>query len=209
MRPVPSSLLAVLLVVGCGRDPILDRAEQLEGARPGAEGAPAGGGGGPAAVGRPGEPPPGAPTDPPPGEARPPAEGSAVAPPPGTPSEPRPGGDSGPKIAVTGRVVLADYHLGTVQIDAFDGDQKALDGPRPGVLGVARIDKPGEFRIEVPVGTEQVWLGAHVDEDLDGRPNPQEPSAWYAGNPVKLGEDGVTDIVLQLERQPPPPQHGL
>ena len=189
--------LAILLVLGCGRDPILEAADDLQGGPH-----PAAGGG---------SPPRGDPVQPAPGDPESPPPGRASAPPPGVPEQPPPGGRAvvaGPKVTLSGQVVLADYDMGTVRIDIFDGDQKNLNGPRPMVVAVLELERPGSFEVQVPASTPKVWLGAYVDENLDGRPGPQDPSGWYTGNPVDT-EGGAEGIVIQLQRQPPPPQKGL
>lgn len=203
-----------LLLLACGRDPILDRADEL-GPQAGA-GQPGGGNGGGNGGGDGGGPAPGRAVDPSPAVPRPPEPGSAVQPPPGTPTEPAPGSPGGqadgPQVVLKGEIALPDYELGQVRIDIFDGDQRELEGPRPSVVGVATMERPGAFEVSVPASAARVWLGAYVDEDLDGRPSPQDPAGWYAGNPVETagGADGAVDgIVIVLERQPPPPQHGL
>lgn len=207
--------VSVLLVVlaACGRDPILEAAEDLE-SRSGGQGAPGGGGG--AGQGSPGQgsPAPGDPVAPPPAIPDAPPAGSPAEPPPGTPREPprgepgQAGADDGPKVTVSGEIRLEDYDLGSVRIDVFDGDQRNLEGPRPSVVAVASLDRPGAFEIQVPASASQVWLGAYVDEDLNGRPGPLDPAGWYSGNPVDT-EGGADDIVIQLVRQPPPKQNGL
>lgn len=208
---VHAAPLLLLGVLGCGRDPILDRAEGLKGGPiPGAEGRPDGpspGRPGEPPPGRPGEPPPGSPAEPMPGVPTEPPPGGGVQPPPGTPIAPRPGG-GGPTVKVSGEIVLRDYELGAVRIDIFDGDQRKLDGPRPSVVGVVQLERPGPFEVEVPASAERIWLGAFIDEDLDGRPSPQDPAGWYPGNPVSTA-GGARGIVIELVRQPPPPQHGL
>lgn len=210
MRAAFLPLLTVL--VACGRDPILKKAEDLHagsaggGGRPGAEGA-----------GVPEGPRPGKAVEPSPGNPEPPAPGQPASPPPGaaapgapgTPNAPAaPGTIDGPVVLVRGEVRLDDYELGSVRIDVFDGDQKKLDGPRPSVVGVLTLERPGPFEVKVPASVTQVWLGAYIDENLDGRPGPQDPSGWYTGNPVDT-EGGAEGIVIELIRQPPPPQHGL
>ncbi len=193
--------------VGCGRDPILERADELGEQAHAGGGVP--GGGGPGA-GSPPAPPPGDPAEPPPGKGEDPPAGRAADPPPGTPDEPAPGapGADGPSVTVSGEVRLADYELGKVRIDIFDGDQKDLEGPRPSVVAVAEIERPGPFSVQVPVSAPQVWIGAYVDEDLNGRPGPLDPAGWYAGNPVET-EGGADGVIIELQRQEPPPQRGL
>ncbi|MCK6501968.1 hypothetical protein L6R53_00950 [Myxococcota bacterium] len=111
-------------------------------------------------------------------------------------------------MTLRGEVRLPDYDLGSVRLDIFDGDQKNLEGARPSVVAVVNLERPGPFEVQVPASAARVWLGAYVDEDLDGRPGPQDPSGWYVGNPV-LTDGGADGIVIELVRQPPPPQHGL
>lgn len=201
MRAAPISVAALLLIGGaCGRDPILERADELEDEERGNE------------AGRPGTPAtpgPGQASEPPPGEGVAPPPGTATAPPPGTPSGPAgPGGDDQPRVVITGEVRLPDYEVGKVRLDVFDGDQKNLDGPRPSVVAVVELERPGAFSIEVPASAAQIWIGAFIDEDQNGRPGPQDPSGWYLGNPVAT-EGGASGIIIDLVRQPPPPQKGL
>jgi hypothetical protein len=94
-----------------------------------------------------------------------------------------------------------------VSVNVFDGDQQAAAGAagaRPSVVGMVRLEGAGPFSVGVPAGTAQVWIEAFADEDGDGRPGPSEPAVWYPGNPVRVAE-GVSGIVLTLERRPPPP----
>jgi hypothetical protein len=216
--PTRSLLLLALQVAACsgGRDPILDRADEL--------GAASGGGlapgvGVPGTDGSPppqpqaGDPPPQLPDEPPP--VRP------DEPPPGVPDQPAPadgadaqGGDpgsgppAGPQVSISGTVTVPSWAGGPIRIDVFDGDQQAAagqDGPRPGIVAVGRLDKPGPFTLQVSASVDQVWVGGFVDEDRDGRPGHNDPSGWYAGNPVKTGAD-VGDITLSLSAPLPPPE---
>ncbi len=203
-RLPPADLLPVALAIaiggaGCGRDPILDRADALD-----AGGPP----GDPAAGQAPVQAPAPAPAPPPGpgvlGVAPEPTPGVPDAPPPGQPPGAAPGG---PQAPLTGEVRLPAGAKGRVHVDVFDGDQQAAagaSGARPSVVGMVRLDGPGPFSVEVPAGTAQAWIGAFADEDGDGRPGPTEPTVWYSGNPLQVG-DGVSGIVLTLERRPPPP----
>ena len=195
------------LLVACGRDPILDRAQEIQAARPGDAGG-----------GRPPSPPPGGAVAPGTGLASEPTPGAPADPPPGAPADPPPGQPGpaaagsphalGPMSTITGTISLSDYELGQVHVDVFDGDQQKLEGKRPSVVATLRLDQPGPFTVQVPVSDTQVWIGAFVDEDLDGRPGPQDPSGWYRGNPVDT-TGGAAEVDIVLERQPPPPQAGL
>ncbi len=203
--------LALLLLGACGRDPILKRAEDLQAGADGGGGVPGAAGAGHQGPGKPVEPAPGRPDQPPPGSATQPPPGSGEPGAPGAPTPPTPaapGTVDGPSVTIRGEVRVEDYELGSVRIDVFDGDQRKLDGPRPSVVGVLTLERPGPFELQVPASAERIWLGAYIDENLDGRPGPQDPSGWYAGNPVSTA-GGASGIVIELTRQPPPPQHGL
>jgi len=197
---MPLSFAALIsAAMGCGGDPILDRAADMEVGAP----AVAEGGGGTVAA----QPPP--PVEPTPGGGEPapvvPDDPERVV-----PDDPPPGGavvTSGPTITLSGRVEVVDYAGGQIRIDVFDGDQQELSGPRPSVVGVARIDQPGPWSVAVPATTEKVWIGAYADENGDGRPEPKEAAGWYEGNPVVVSAD-QDDLRLRLSREVPPTDGG-
>ena len=113
----------------------------------------------------------------------------------------------GPVARIAGTIVVADYKGGPVRVDVFDGDQQAAAGgsaPRPGVVAVLKLDRPGPFSLSVPVSVGQVWVGGFVDQDLDGRPGPLDPHGWYGDNPIAVDQD-VSGVLLTLEAAPPPP----
>lgn len=205
-----SGLVAwVALGAGCGRDPILDRAEQAE---PSDQMAPA-----PApAPAAPAERSPGSGTgtgarglgDPAPVVPAPPRPGAPAAPGPGTPADPRPGvpeepppgaAHTGPSVQLAGRVEVPAGMEGPVRLDAFDGDQRAAaaTGQPPAVVAQARLEGPGPFALAVPAGAP-VWLGGYVDLDGNGRPTPDEPAGWLATNPLATDTDH-RGLVLVLE----------
>ncbi len=209
---------------GCGgRDPILDRADQLAAGDPAAStasGAPAvGQAPAPApvrpedpGVGVPGEPgpiDPGAPAPIDPGE---PTPGVPDEPPPGVADQPPPDGqvgaiDLGPTVTVSGVVSMDDYRGSPVRIDVFDGDQLAAAGgksKRPRVIATLQVAGPGPFSLEVPSAPGKVWLGAYADEDKDQRPGPLDPAAWAAENPIYVDKPR-SGLKIKLERRPPPP----
>lgn len=203
-----------------GRDPILDRADQLA-----AGDAAANGGQGPAqapapAPGRPADPAavvpgepapidPGAPAPIDPGE---PTPGVPEDPPPGIAGEPPPDGqvgmaDLGPTVTVSGVVSMDDHRGSPVRIDVFDGDQLAAAGgksKRPRVIATLQVAGPGPFSLEVPSAPGKVWLGAYADEDNDQRPGPLDPAAWAPDNPIYVDKPKA-GLQIKLERRPPPP----
>lgn len=203
-----SMVLGLALSVGCaGSDDILERADELD----------QGGGGSPGAGPAPGTaspPQPGSPDAPSPGAPGQPQAGTAPDPPPGDPNVPPPGGKpggqgepggaiDGPAVTLSGTISVPGWESGEIRIDVFDGDQQDLTGPRPGVVGFGKLDKPGAFSVQVPASTPKVWLGAFHDADGDGRPGPQDPSGWLTGNPVHT--DGtVSGLDLELVARPPP-----
>lgn len=207
--------MGLLCLGACGSDPILERAAELEagggaataeGAS--AEGAPAstgrskGGGAAPVLTGEP-EPDVVTPAEPAPGVPEEPRPGDPGEPPPGEPGPPGQPAPTGPSVTLSGTVRVPSYTKGVVRIDLFDGDQRDLEGPRPAVVAVTRVERPGAWSARVPEG-QPVWIGAYVDVDGDGRPAPSEPSGWYAANPVEAEADvGGLELVLEV-----PPAEG-
>ena len=124
------------------------------------------------------------------------------APSPGTPAETI---DDGPSALLTGRIQMVGYQSGEVRIDVFDGDHRSHAGKRPNLVRSTILSQPGAFELQVPVSAGQVWLEASNDENQDGRPGPQDPSGRYTRNPLELTEGGASGIVIELERNDPPP----
>jgi len=206
-----ASLLLALVACSGGRDPILDRADEMSAggdASADAAGAPPEGRPAPQPVAAPApapaaEPPPVQPADPPPGVP----DG-----PPPAPAGDGQGGDpgstppSGPQVVLSGSVTVPDWDGGAIRIDIFDGDQQAAagsEGPRPSIVAVARLDRPGAFSLTVPA-SGPVWVGGFVDADQDGKPSHTDPSGWFAGNPVDASADAA-GIQLTLAPPGPPP----
>lgn len=210
--PLRSLVVLPIFMLGCGADPILDRAQKE------------------AATDKAGElktVTPGAPqsAEPLKGQAPPPATGAPVAPQPGTspgiPVEPAPGDPSVPPpsgvepgaslahtINLSGVVQFSDYKGGIVRIDIFDGDQRDLKA-RPRVVAVSQISGPGGFTVSVPETVGQVWVSAFNDENGNSRPDPgTDPTGFFVNNPVQLSKGPVADILIQLERLPPPADGG-
>ncbi len=127
--------------------------------------------------------------DPPPGGA----PGAAVGAPP----------EAGPSVTVTGVVEYAAWKQGGVRVDAFDGDH-TVHGNRPGVVASARIDRPGTFTLTVPAGTGKIYVEAVVDEDLDGRPGPQDPRGTADRYPVTVKSDAVSGLLVRLVKHDAP-----
>ncbi len=120
------------------------------------------------------------------------------------PQEPPPGqplGD-GPQVQLSGAISVADWSGAPIRVDIFDGDQRDLDGPRPSVVGVVRLEQPGAWTASVSADTPRLWVGAYADENRDGKPDHDEPVGWYGGNPVAGGADR-SGIDLVLTVQPP------
>ncbi len=131
-------------------------------------------------------------------------------PPRGEPDAPPPGGGpqiTGPAITLSG-TVSAEGWDGAVRLDVFDGDQRQLEGPRPSVVAVHTVEQPGAFEIRVPKDSGSVWVGAFADTNSNGRPDRDDPQAWYSGNPVATAAD-VDGLVLDLEVETSDPAGGL
>ena len=173
------SLITILLssLLGCGSDPILDKASQLkkESVNNTASSSPK----------------PGKPKEPKPVQ---------VKPKPVKPKEVKPQKESKPKVTLSGRVELlgeGDWEGKSIRIDIFDGDQQAIDGPRPKVVSTKRIKQQGDFSLVVDQQDRSLWLGAYCDVDGDGRPGPNDPSGWFSQNPISSATDR-DGIVIQL-----------
>lgn len=227
-RRVPGPwLLGVVVLIGCGRDPILDRAESLDApageaparsAKPGPpSGSPQAGKTG-AQAGKTGDrkpgathrelggPQPGVPAQPAPGDPAEPGPGRPDAPAPGVPEEPSPGAaHGGPSVQLSGRVTVEGDAEGTVRIDVFDGDQRAAaaSGTPPKVVAQARLETAGDFSVAVPQGAGSVWIGGFVDQNGNGRPDRDEPAGWVAANPLSTAADH-SGLELVLRVDPPP-----
>jgi hypothetical protein len=217
-------VLGLWLAAACGgEDPILSRARDLDtksvdGAAGGSGGGAAGGSPGqPAGVGQPAPPPFGSPSAPPLAEGGQPPPGRPEQPAPGVPTGPPPGGAVGdpgggagipadaPMVAIQGTLTVEGWGGGPIRIDVFDGDQREIGGKRPSVVGMARLDKPGPYSVQVPAASPKVWVGAFADENKDGRPGPSDPAVWYPGNPVNTaGDRDHIDLVLKKDDRPPP-----
>jgi len=105
------------------------------------------------------------------------------------------------KITIAGNISIngeGDWKEKPIRIDIFDGDQQALEGPRPKVISTKRISGIGSFSISVDKKDTNIWIGAYCDVDGDGRPGPKDPSGWYAQNPVGSASD-LSGIAITLE----------
>ena len=142
--------------------------------------------------------------------------GQAKEPKPGVPKEPKPPKPKQPlqkqpeKQAVA-KVMFSGIIEGacekTIRIDIFDGDQRALDGPRPKVVANKRLSSgKKEFSVPLPQKDIPLWIGAYCDLDGDGRPGPKDPSGWYTQNPVNSNQDqeGITiPLAIPIEETSP------
>ncbi|MSP54554.1 MAG: hypothetical protein EXR69_02955 [Myxococcales bacterium] len=164
--------------------------------------------------GVPGAVTPGAPGDPVPGVAvqatmgvaTDPPKGIPVAPKPAPPGTPQP--NSGPQVTIAGTVGFTTYKQGAIRITAFDGDHSRPSTTPPRVLGMAEIDRPGTFSLGVPQGAGKVYIEGSIDEDMDGRPGPQEPQGKADRYPLTVASAPISGVKVQLNRVAPPPDGG-
>ena len=184
------SLIFICLspLFGCGSDPILEKAEELQ-----KEKSPSKTGLGLQSSSS----KPGIPNDPKPVQ---------VEPKPVQPKEPiQPEKNEKDKVVISGNVQIVgagDWSGKPIRIDVFDGDQRALEGPRPKVVFTKRIAEQGDFSLSVEKKESSLWLGAYCDVDGDGRPGPKDPSGWYASNPISSDQkqDGIK-ILLEIPKE--------
>jgi len=133
----------------------------------------------------------------------------SVAPPKEQPKEavppPPPNPKDGDFITIKGTIEANNPNGKPIRIDIFDGDQRNIGGKRPSVVVSTTVDNGPTFEIFLPQKEQQLWVGAYIDEDGDGRPGPLDPSGWYSGNPVSgnKNQEGIT-LVLGIPNDAPP-----
>jgi hypothetical protein len=176
------SLITVLLSfhLGCGSDPILDKASQLQtksSKRVNNSSSNI---------------KPGVPNEPKPVQVKP-------KPVQVKPKQVKPKKDPKPQVVLSGRVEIigeGDWKEKPIRIDVFDGDQRSIDGPRPKVVSTKRMPQQGSFSLSVDKKDQSLWLGAYCDVDGDGRPGPNDPSGWFAKNPLSSDQDHAEIVIL-------------
>ena len=106
---------------------------------------------------------------------------------------------------IAGVILVQGWSGNEIRIDVFDGDQRQIGGSRPSVISSASVSKPGAYEISVPKGNGKYWIGAYVDQNGDGRPGKQDPSGWYAGNPISASQATAgVELVLSVPDDPIP-----
>lgn len=194
-----STLFSTLLIIGCGEDPILEKASSQQGdSKVSTESSKSSKKNTPVIA-----PPenseqtvskqstPQVPKIAPPAVS-PPKEPSKeeVPPPPPNPKD-------GDFITFTGTIEAPNPNQRPIRIDIFDGDQQNIGGKRPSVVVSTTVESGNSFEIFIPKKDQQLWVGAYIDEDNDGRPGPMDPSGWYSGNPLSGSADHKS-ITIQL-----------
>lgn len=210
-----------LLLFACGEDPILQKAREAT-ATPGhtAPGSPT--------PPKPGTPPPVTPVSSTakPGTAIAPAPGIPDEPAPGRPDEPSPNGvgipdqpppgggigvpqsgsaHAGPQVQINGDISFSTWKVGQIRVSAFDGPHANQAASNPKIVGEVRLDQPGPFSLMVPENIGNIYLEAAVDEDMDGRPGPQDPQGTADLYPLSVGNSAVSGVMITLQRREPPP----
>ena len=122
----------------------------------------------------------------------------AVPPPPPNPKD-------GDFITIKGTINANNPTNKAIRIDIFDGDQRNIGGKRPSVVVSKTVESGPDFEIFLPKKDQQLWIGAYIDEDEDGRPGPMDPSGWYSGNPVSgSSNSGDITLILGIPNDAPP-----
>ena len=161
---------------------------------------------------------PASPDAPPDGVQAPPAQpadpnaaGGATAPPPadgGTGGQPPPGGGPpaafsftpGEGVTVSGKASFKGDPNGTIRMDVLKKTEAM-----PELIHSAKLDKLGDFSVELPKSIGTVQVTVFIDAGSDG-PSPGEPmaaSAWIdiGTEPVK----GLDLVLTALDPSKPPP----
>ena len=154
----------LVVLLACGQDSILDRADELKLQKDGSK----------SSFQEKNQSQRGSGASPPQPQSQPPPQpnsgqvGKPVEPQAGIPDEPTAGGGvviDGPAVSLSGVIEVSDWGGGPIRLDVFDGDQQDITGPRPSVVAVGEVKRPGPFVIEVPVSAKNVWLGGFSDDD--------------------------------------------
>ena len=193
-----STLFSILLTIGCSEDPILQKAGTADNSKVDSE---------PAEQSKTSNLPAIAPPEPSNEQETvsntqiPKIAPPAVAPPKEQPKEevppPPPNPKDGDFVTFKGKIEGSNANNRPIRIDIFDGDQRNIGGKRPSVVVSTTVESGSTFEIFLPKKDQQLWVGAYIDEDNDGRPGPMDPSGWYSGNPLS-GEEDQQSIVIQL-----------
>lgn len=194
-----STLFSTLLIIGCGEDPILQKASRQQASAESSTSDES------ASEKKP-------PTVAPPKSSEqttsskstsqiPKIAPPAVAPPKEPSKEevppPPPNPKDGDFVTFKGTIEANNPNQRPIRIDIFDGDQQNIGGKRPSVVVSTTVESGNRFEIFLPKKEQQLWVGAYIDEDNDGRPGPMDPSGWYSGNPLS-GSTDQQAIVIQL-----------
>ena len=145
-------LMSLFLFFSCGQDPILDRVDEMSA---------------PKKQDLSSKKPSPSNDQPKAGVDSPPAKEE--------PKKGDPQASTGPEIRVTGTIEVPNYVGGIIRLNVSDGDQSLQNGPRPNVLRVEFIKKPGPFQIKVPAMDRQIYIDAFNDSDKNGSPGSNEP----------------------------------
>ena len=115
------------------------------------------------------------------------------------------GTPDGPTITLSGTVRYGDYGKGTIRVDVFDGDQSDRSlAQRPGVVAWADMESPGAFSVQLPVSKGKVWLSAFNDANGDGKPDHEDPGGQCQDNPMVVGNQDISGVVIDLQYNPKP-----
>jgi len=104
--------------------------------------------------------------------------------------------NDGPKITISGRIVAANCPDGPIRLNVSDGDQSEANDRKINVIADKMNLKPGPFSIQVSPQTSQLYLDAFCDADKDGSPGASDPKGVLK-TPLQ-GDQDHSDILLSL-----------
>ncbi|MDD3345880.1 MAG: hypothetical protein PHO34_05610 [Candidatus Omnitrophica bacterium] len=99
----------------------------------------------------------------------------------------------GETVKVSGVISMPDYKEGYISISV------GKDRFGPPTVTSARIDKPGEYEVEVAKGIGEVYIGAFNLMPDELIPNADSLQGQYTGNPLSIGESDISDVEIVIK----------
>lgn len=101
----------------------------------------------------------------------------------------------GSTVKVSGEVVMDDYKEGVIGITV---GKDSFGAPTVTSMNISR---PGKFEIEIAKNIGKVYIGA-FNMKVDGEiPDNNTPQGQYAGNPLSIGEEDISNVVIVVGKK--------
>ena len=171
-------LLSFFTLLACGRDPILDRVDEMS--SPSQNSAS----------------PKNDRKDPPRSSSPSPGD-----PPPAKNEKAQPNENDGPRIFIRGVITSEQCPTGPIRLNVSNGIHSEQTQKQVKVLGELRNIQPGPFEIQIEASNDNVYIDAFCDLNKNNKPEDSEPKAVYQ-SPLK-GNSDHSDLQVVLKSQSP------